>query len=43
MDKKNKIKNSFFGQLNNEELFYSFLQDIKNCKVGFYSVGLYPA
>ena len=43
MDKKNKMNNSFFRELNNEESFYSFLDDIENCKVGFYSVGLYPA
>ena len=43
MDKKNKMNNRFFGQLNNEESFYSFLEDIESCKVGFYSVGLYPA
>ena len=43
MDKKNKMNNSFFRQLNNEESFYSFLGEIESCKVGFYSVGLYPA
>ncbi len=43
MDIKNKMNNSFFKELNNEESFYSFLDDIENCKVGFYSVGLYPA
>ena len=43
MDKKNKMNNSFFRQLNNEESFYSLLEDIESCKVGFYSVGLYPA
>ena len=37
------MNNSFFRELNNEESFYSFLDDIENCKVGFYSVGLYPA
>ena len=30
MDKKNKMNNSFFRQLNNEESFYSFLEDIKS-------------
>ena len=43
MDKKNKMNNSFFRQLNNKESFYSLLEDIESCKVGFYSVGLYPA
>ena len=43
MDKKNKMNNSFFRQLNNEESFYSLLEEIESCKVGFYSVGLYPA
>ena len=43
MDKKNKMNNSFFSQLNNEESFYSLLEDIESCKVGFFSVGLYPA
>ena len=43
MGKKNKMNNSFFRQLKNEESFYSFLEEIESCKVGFYSVGLYPA
>ena len=43
MDKKNKMNNDFFSELNNEELFYSLIEDIESCKVGFYSVGLYPA
>ena len=43
MDKKNKMNNSFFRQLNNKESFYSLLEEIESCKVGFYSVGLYPA
>ncbi len=43
MDKKNKMNNSFFRKLESEESFYSFLEDIERCKVGFYSVGLYPA
>ena len=43
MDKKNKMNNSFFRQVNNKESFYSLLEDIESCKVGFYSVGLYPA
>ena len=30
-------------QLSDKKSFYSFLDSLKNCKVGFYSVGLYPA
>ena len=43
MDKKIKMNNSFFRHLSNQESFNSFLDDIESCKVGFYSVGLYPA
>ena len=43
MDQKNKMNNSFFKKSNNEEALSSLLENIENCKVGFYSVGLYPA
>ena len=43
MDKTKTINNIFLDQLNNEKLIYSLLENIENCKVGFYSVGLYPA
>ena len=43
MNKTKKISNSFIGELNNENLIFSLLENIENCKVGFYSVGLYPA
>ena len=37
------MNNSFMENLNQKKDFYSLIEDIKNCKVGFYSVGLYPA
>ena len=37
------MKNNFIENINDEKYFYSLIQDIENCKVGFYSVGLYPA
>ena len=37
------MSNSFLRGLNNENLIFSLLESIENCKVGFYSVGLYPA
>ena len=37
------MNNSFFRHLNNQKSFLFILEDIKSCKVGFYSVGLYPA
>ena len=37
------MNNSFLKHLNDEKSFYSLMGDIENCKVGFYSVGLYPA
>ena len=37
------MKNSFIENLNDEKYFYSLIEDMNNCKVGFYSVGLYPA
>ena len=37
------MKNSFIKTLNDEKYFYSLLENLENCKVGFYSVGLYPA
>ena len=43
MDKTKKMHNSFFGEFKNEKSFFSFLEDIENVKVGFFSVGLYPA
>ena len=43
MDKTKKMHNSFFGEFKNEKSFFSFLEDIENSKVGFFSVGLYPA
>ena len=43
MNKIKKMRNSFLRELNNENLFLSLLENIENCKVGFYSVGLYPA
>ena len=30
-------------KLKDKKSFYSFLDSLENCKVGFYSVGLYPA
>ena len=37
------MNNSFFKNLNDEKYFYSLIKDLSTCKVGFYSVGLYPA
>ena len=37
------MENNFFDQEINELKFRDFLKNIENCKVGFYSVGLYPA
>ena len=38
-----KMNNNFFKSLKNEKRFYSFIEDLSSHKVGFYSVGLYPA
>ena len=37
------MNNVFIKKLKDEKYFYSLIEGIKNCKVGFYSVGLYPA
>ena len=37
------MKNNFIENINDEKNFYSIIKDIENSKVGFYSVGLYPA
>ena len=37
------MNNSFINNLNDEKYFYSLIENLANCKVGFYSVGLYPA
>ena len=37
------MNNIFIKNFKDEKYFYSLIEDIKNCKVGFYSVGLYPA
>ena len=37
------MENKFFNKPIDKFSFNSFLQNIINCKVGFYSVGLYPA
>ena len=37
------MKNTFFDQKINKDNFQSFLKNIDEYKVGFYSVGLYPA
>ena len=37
------MKNTFFNKKINEENFKSFIKNIDEFKVGFYSVGLYPA
>ena len=39
----NVMKNTFFNKKINEENFKSFIKNIDEFKVGFYSVGLYPA
>ena len=38
-----KMNNSFIKNLKDEKCFYSLIENLINCKVGFYSVGLYPA
>ena len=38
-----KMKNNFIENINDEKYFYSLIEDIENSKVGFFSVGLYPA
>ena len=38
-----KMNNSFIKNLKDENYFNSLIHDLENCKVGFYSVGLYPA
>jgi len=37
------MKNNFIENINDEKYFYSLIEDIEKTKVGFYSVGLYPA
>ncbi len=37
------MKNNFIENINDEKYFYSLIKDIEKSKVGFYSVGLYPA
>jgi len=37
------MKNNFVENIKDEKYFYSLIEDIENIKVGFYSVGLYPA
>jgi len=37
------MKNNFAENIKDEKYFYSLIEDIENRKVGFYSVGLYPA
>ena len=37
------MKNNFVEKIKDEKYFYSLIKDIENSKVGFYSVGLYPA
>jgi len=37
------MKNNFIENINDEKYFYSLIEDLENSKVGFYSVGLYPA
>ncbi len=37
------MNNSFINDLNDQKYFYSLIENLANCKVGFYSVGLYPA
>tara|TARA_B100000945_G_C20422730_1_gene618834 strand:- start:476 stop:1984 length:1509 start_codon:yes stop_codon:yes gene_type:complete len=37
------MDNTFFNENTNKESFKSYLKDIYSFKVGFYSVGLYPA
>ena len=37
------MNNNFIKNLKNEKYIYSLFENLENCKVGFYSVGLYPA
>ena len=37
------MDNKFFKNINDDLSFKLFLKNIYDCKVGFYSVGLYPA
>ena len=37
------MKNNFIENINDKKYFYSLIEDIEKMKVGFYSVGLYPA
>ena len=37
------MRNNFFTENEDENSIYLFLKNIYSCKVGFYSVGLYPA
>ena len=37
------MNNNFIENINDKKYFYSFTKDIEKSKVGFYSVGLYPA
>jgi len=37
------MQNNFIENINDEKYFYSLIEDLENSKVGFYSVGLYPA
>ena len=37
------MKNNFIENINDKKYFYSLIEDLENSKVGFYSVGLYPA
>jgi len=37
------MKNNFVENIKDEKYFYSLIEYIENSKVGFYSVGLYPA
>ena len=37
------MNNNFIKNLDDKKNFYSFFDDLDNHKVGFYSVGLYPA
>ena len=43
MDKTDNFSNVFFNKLDNKNSIFSLLENIEKCKVGFYSVGLYPA
>ena len=37
------MQNNFIENINDEKYFNSLIEDLENSKVGFYSVGLYPA